>query len=545
VRSIERMAGPEAEVEDARGGGQVPPERDPDTTPRRRFLAVGLPLIGLLAASLLLHLEGIRTWYWLDETISVGISSHPLGDIPHLLRQDGSPPLYYLVLHAWMALFGTSEAATHSLSLLAGVATVPVALWAGWSLFGRRAGWIAALLAATAPYLGDFGRETRMYTMVALFSVVATAGFVHVFAFGRRRHLPTLIVGLALVVYTHNWGLYLAMAMVAALVPCALASPDRRRLVRDAAVAFGAVALLYLAWLPTLLFQVRHTAAPWSEKPVLREIISGASLVLGDPHERVIVALVVASGGTLLALLRRFRTPEGAAAAAVAILGGLTLGLGWLSSQVKPAWSPRYFAVTVGPLLILAALALARSGTRGVVALLLILAFWVQPLGRIDGLREPIRRDDKSRDKPIADLLAPQLRAGDLVIGMQMEEVPLLAYYLPRGLAYATATGRVADPRVADWRNTVARLEATSAPTHLVPLVDQLGVGHHLLLVCRRVDDEPPDPNTYFRLIDTRCQEWKQTLAADARLRELPTSELDAVEYRGSTSIRLFEKTGA
>ena len=34
---------------------------------------------------------------WLDEALSVNIASLPLGDIPDALRQDGHPPLYYLV----------------------------------------------------------------------------------------------------------------------------------------------------------------------------------------------------------------------------------------------------------------------------------------------------------------------------------------------------------------------------------------------------------------------------------------------------------------
>jgi mannosyltransferase len=53
--------------------------------------------------------------YWIDEAITVGIASHEPGEIPSLLRQDGSPPLYYLLPHAWIAVAGTGEAATRSL----------------------------------------------------------------------------------------------------------------------------------------------------------------------------------------------------------------------------------------------------------------------------------------------------------------------------------------------------------------------------------------------------------------------------------------------
>ena len=50
-----------------------------------------------------------------------------------------------MLLHFWIRLFGDSEAATHSLSLLFGLLTIPAGMWAGWSLFGRRAGMYAAV----------------------------------------------------------------------------------------------------------------------------------------------------------------------------------------------------------------------------------------------------------------------------------------------------------------------------------------------------------------------------------------------------------------
>ena len=48
-----------------------------------------------------------------------GIASHPLTDIPGVLRADGSPPLYYMLLHVWIGVIGgDGEARTHALSLL-------------------------------------------------------------------------------------------------------------------------------------------------------------------------------------------------------------------------------------------------------------------------------------------------------------------------------------------------------------------------------------------------------------------------------------------
>ena len=94
----------------------------------------------LTLVSLYLRSRELNFYYWIDEAISVGISSHPLGQLPHLLREDGSPPLYYVLLHVWMNAFGRGEVATHWLSEIFALAAVPVAYWGGASLFGRRTG---------------------------------------------------------------------------------------------------------------------------------------------------------------------------------------------------------------------------------------------------------------------------------------------------------------------------------------------------------------------------------------------------------------------
>ena len=50
---------------------------------------------------------GLRFWaptpLWLDETLSVNIARLPLTQIPRALAHDGAPPLYYVLLHVWMA----------------------------------------------------------------------------------------------------------------------------------------------------------------------------------------------------------------------------------------------------------------------------------------------------------------------------------------------------------------------------------------------------------------------------------------------------------
>ena len=72
----------------------------------RRRAAVPLALGALVLVSLLLRTQRLGVNFWIDEALSVGIADRPLGDIPSVLRLDGSPTLYYALLHVWMKLVG-------------------------------------------------------------------------------------------------------------------------------------------------------------------------------------------------------------------------------------------------------------------------------------------------------------------------------------------------------------------------------------------------------------------------------------------------------
>ena len=51
--------------------------------------------------------------------------------------------------------------------------------------------------------------------------------------------------------------------------------------------------------------------------------------------------------------------------------------IAWISSQFSPAWANRYLGVLVGPVLLLAAALVPRAGKLGLVALGVVLVFWV------------------------------------------------------------------------------------------------------------------------------------------------------------------------
>ena len=538
-----------AAVDAARDSTADPSERLPGLarllrTSAARSTLGGVPLLDLAGLVLLLLAvaflwgRAYQTWYWLDEGISVGIASHSLGDIPQLLRQDGAPPLYYLLLHLWTSAFGTSETSTHALSLLFAVATVPAALWAGWSLFGRRTGWMCALLAALNPFLAFYATETRMYSLVVLLSLLTLATFLHGFVFARTRYLPAFVVLLALLMYTHNWGLLFGLGLGVAVVPCLLLGADRRRLVVSAALAFGGAGLLYLPWLPTLVYQRGQELQPWADKPVLLDIRLDTIQMLGG--KEAVVALGLGAAAGITALLRRPWGRNALSVMVLAVVPFVVLFLGWRTGVV----AYRYLAAVVSPVLLLLAVGIARGG-RLAVAALAVAAILTLPIG----VKGPFYT--KSNARALAGQVAPQLKPRDLVILPDFEMVPLFSHYLPPGMRYATTSGLVPDQNIVDWRRSMDRLVDDDPDHTLPPLIEAVPAGGRVLLGCPPVNaptersglqgapptDETPvqqgspqitalsqtvPPQTkglFHAVIRLRCRETNRLLLSHPRLR--------------------------
>jgi hypothetical protein len=380
-----------------------------------------------------------------------------------------------------------------------------------------------------------------MYSLMLVLSLLTTAAFLNVFAFRRRSYLPAFIGFLTLLVYTHNWGLFLAFGTACALVPCWYVTEDRRQLIRDALLGYGGVGILYLPWVPTLLHQVRHTGGPWLNPPNFGAPIQISKSLLGGGTPTVSLLLAGGSGIAAVAA-RRAEDRERTAVIAGLLIPFATLGIAWIVSQVSPAWTTRYLGVILGPMLLVGALGLARSGKLGLVALVIILGIWSIP--RTYGLT------NKSNAADLRKAAVPLLHQGDLVLSMQPEQGPLLEYHLERlggarNLRFANPIGAMKNDRVMDWTDGYDRLKAATPAKNLFPLLATLRPGGRVLIVhpvtTRNDDWDAP----WTQLVRRRAAQWGQALAGDKSLKRVAVVP---PFYRRATRIGVrgvvYEKTG-
>jgi mannosyltransferase len=467
-------------------------------------------LVVLMAASIFNRTLYINGQFWMDEALTVGISSHSLSAIPGILRHDGSPPLYYLLLHGWMVLFGASESATHAMSLLFALITIPVGMWAGWSLFGRRAGYMAATLFAFNAFLTNYSQETRMYSFMGLLGLLATTGYLHAFVFRRRGYVILFAVSQALMFYTHAWGIFFAAGSVAALYPIWRTSEDRRGVVRDALLAYVGAAVLFLPWVPNFIYQAAHTGAPWDHSPRFGAAVQISRDLMGG--DRVTVSLFFATVLGLIWFVQRGgrHTRRETAMWALIVLPAATLALAWISSQITPAWVSRYMAPILASILLLAALGCARAGVVGVLAVLASIVFIVHTASYTPQYKSDMR--------DVAGEMTPLLHRGDLVIMTQPEQVPLAWYYLPPGLQYASTLGRVKDPSYMDWVDALSRLQHTNWMATEQSLLASLRPGQQVLFLRPMTEGAQNWEAPWTLLVRRRSAQWGSLLQSDPSL---------------------------
>ena len=204
---------------------------------------------------------------WIDEAHSVEFAGLPTAWLVVLNSavRDAYPPLYFLLLHAWMKL-GSSEAWLRTLSLVLHLSSVPFAYLVGRRLVSGRAGVMAAALLAISPFHLAFAREIRMYSMVEFLSLVSVWGMIS-WSLDRARWgwWVMTLAGTALI-YTHFMGALLLLCEGAWL----WGMRRDREIWRGTGQWILLTAVLFLPWSPLFLKAAVVTHGYGAEAPVFR-----------------------------------------------------------------------------------------------------------------------------------------------------------------------------------------------------------------------------------------------------------------------------------
>jgi uncharacterized membrane protein len=448
--------------------------------------------MGLAAAAVVVVAIVLRFWarspMWLDEANTVSIAGLPLSRITDGLRHDGAPPLYYVLLHGWIRLFGTSDLAVRSLGGVIAVATFPLMWLAGRRVGGRPGAWVALLLLASSPFAVRYATEARMYSLVIFLVVCGFLALSRVLERARPRllDLAAVTVVTALLLYTHYWSIYLLVVVACLLGWRMWSRPPDRTAPLWALVAMGVGCILFLPWVPIFLSQLQHTGTPWAEPASFSAMVNAVSEFAGGKSSvgralgltffalTFLALFGLALDGHRIELDLRTRPRSRVLALATAGTLALAVVVGYATSS---AFQGRYAAVVLPTFLLLAVIGMATLADRRV---------WTGVLAIAVALGLAASASNVTTNRTQAGQVAAAIRAeakpGDVVGYCPDQLGPSVSRLLPSDLIQLTFPANQPPQRV-DWYNYAARNAAGQSAAYAQTLVARAGPGHNVWLV--------------------------------------------------------------
>jgi mannosyltransferase len=404
-----------------------------------------------------------RQSLWGDEGSSISLASRSIAQIARDTANDAHPPLFFWLLHFWMGLFGTSVFAVRSLSAFCGALTVSITYLLGRRWFGQLAAVVAAVAGLLAPLAIHYSQETRMYTLVMLFSAVVWLALDNLLARPGWHRLGIFGLAALAALLSHYFAAAILVAANMIWLIDLIRNMQQRRMAglhrwkmlewRRVLGWCGVQLLLIVVYLP-LVARNRTTLTNWSTIPRGE---FGPSYIIGDTLRVFSRGMSVDPGGLawligfaglllagLLARPPRRRLIDGRVLAAAWLF--VPLGLMLALSFSQPLYQPRFLLLALPGFHLLIGQGAAALGRRlqtvrlVLPAITLFFALAARESLMNEWFNPRFWRDDY---RGIAREIAASAGLNDAILVMGLSPLETLNYY------YTGAQARFVIPR---WR---------------------------------------------------------------------------------------------
>lgn len=296
--------------------------------------------------------------FWRDEAFSYFMAKKSVLEIIVSTARDFSPPLYYLVLHYWMKVFGGSEIALRSLSLVFFWATTYVAFLFLNDIFKYKLkkSFFYLIFFVINPLLLYYAFEARMYTMFAFFASLSYYAF---FKKNYQLYLLSAIAGL----FTQYYMILVILSQLFYLII------NKKRVESFKKSTIYISLFVFLPWFVYFLAQNGFPNSFWISKPQFKDIFGLLGVIYtGNEYSfygstfiqaifqnlfysSIILSLITAVG--IFLYRKKLSSKEKLNYQLLFIWGiGIAAFVG-LISFIKPLYFPRYLIfTTVGFLLL-------------------------------------------------------------------------------------------------------------------------------------------------------------------------------------------------
>jgi hypothetical protein len=117
-------------------------------------------------------------------------------------------PVYYILLLPWMRAFGQSESAIRLLSVIAGIASLPLLFYVCRRWFATKTALLCVLLLSISIWHIYESRQARMYTLYLFFSIASFGSFLSLSGCPGKRNRALYILSTLAMGLTHAHGFF-------------------------------------------------------------------------------------------------------------------------------------------------------------------------------------------------------------------------------------------------------------------------------------------------------------------------------------------------
>lgn len=217
----------------------------------------------------------VKAWYVTsnsiggDEPFSVFHAQLNVNQIISELSQGNNPPLYEILLHFWIKLFGISEMAVRFPSLLFSCVSLFFIFRLGTRFLSDKIAIYSSLIFIFSTYQIGFAHEARVYAFMGMLTVISMYFYLILLTERKTRNLLALILFLLaniLLIYAHYFGFFVLFIQFLFVIL------NKKLRQENWKYALGLSAILFLLYLPNVFvvlnrFLNSSSNGTWIESP--------------------------------------------------------------------------------------------------------------------------------------------------------------------------------------------------------------------------------------------------------------------------------------
>lgn len=165
----------------------------------------GIVLLFILIVTFFLRLYNLGYHdFWYDEALTVSYAQYPWA--------NWNAPLYWILLHYWIKIFGISEFSLRFPSLVFSFLSVIFVFLLGKELFNKKVGIVASIFIGLSPFHLWYAQEARDYSMVLFFGLLSSWLFYKALREDNNKLWLSFILVSIIGLYTNYFYIFLFLA---------------------------------------------------------------------------------------------------------------------------------------------------------------------------------------------------------------------------------------------------------------------------------------------------------------------------------------------